>query len=66
MSFNEYKSAVAKELLDYGYTKAQIDKFLAKSDIDAIVRDTYEEYSEDGTAGTEPSATASCLDMLYE
>lgn len=66
MSFNEYKSAVAKELLDYAYTKEEIDKFLSKSKIAKVLRENYEEYSEQGTAGTEPIATASCLDMMYE
>ena len=66
MSFNEYKSAVAKELLDYGYTKEEIDKFINKPKIAKTVRETYEEYSEDGTAGCESVAVASCLDMMYE
>ena len=66
MSFNEYKSAVAKELLDYAYTKEEIDKFLSKPKITKVLRDNYEEYSEQGTAGCEPIATASCLDMMYE
>ena len=66
MSFNEYKSAVAKELLNYAYTKAEIDKFLVKPKIDKVMRDNYREFSEQGTAGTEPVATASCLDMMYE
>ena len=66
MSFNEYKSAVAKELLDYAYTKEEIDKFLSKSNIEKVLRENYAEYSEQGTAGCEPIATASCLDMMYE
>ena len=66
MSFNEYKSAVAKELLDYAYTKEEIDKFLNKPKIDKVLRENYEEFSEQGTAGCEPVATASCLDMMYE
>ena len=66
MSFNDYKSEVAKELLDYGYTKEEIDEFLSKPKIDKVVRDTYEEFSEQGTAGCEPIAMASCLDMMYE
>ena len=66
MSFNEYRSAVAKELLDYGYTKIEIEKYISKSDIDDIIRKRYTEYSEGGTAGCEPIAMASCLDMMYE
>lgn len=66
MSFNEYKSAVAKELLDYAYTKEEIDKFLTKPKINKAMRDNYREFSERGTAGTEPIAMASCLDMMYE
>ena len=66
MSFSEYKNEVAKELLDYSYTKEEIEKFLNKPKIEKVMRDNYEEYSEQGTAGTEPIATASCLDMMYE
>ena len=66
MKFNDYKSAVAKELLDYSYTEKEINEFLNRPKIAKVLRENYEEYSEQGTAGCEPTATASCIDMMYE
>lgn len=66
MSYNEFRSAVAKELEKYGYTKSEIAKYIAKPKTDKVMRLNYKEYSEKKTAGSEPTATASCLDMMYE
>ena len=66
MSFNEYKSAVSKELLKYGYTTDEINKFVNKANIDKVIRTNYEQYTGKRKAGCEPTATASCLDMMYE
>ena len=63
MSYNEFVTETKKAFTKMGYTDAETDKYFKAKE--SILRRNYEGFNERKVAGYSPSATASCLDMMY-
>lgn len=65
MSYNDFVKETKKVFSKYSYSKEEVEKYFNTKDVQEILRENYEGYTERGIAGYSPAATASCLDMLH-
>lgn len=65
MTYEDFTDEVAKLLKERGYTDEQIASYFKESDTQSILKTNYEGYSKEKFSSYSPSATASCLHMMY-
>lgn len=64
-TYDEYIAVIKRLFLEYEYTVEEREEFFSRSNIQEMLRNHYKEFCK-GIAGCEPSATANCLDLMYE
>ncbi len=64
-TYDEYIAVIKRLFLEYEYTVEERDEFFDRPNIQEMLRNHYKEFCK-GIAGCEPSATANCLDLMYE
>ena len=65
MTYEEYTKEAADYLKKRKFTDEQITSYFKEADTQEILKEHYEGYSTDKFDSYSPSATASCLYMLY-
>ena len=65
MSYNDFVNEVKNILADkYGYSADKSAKVLKDADSVKVLRTNYNAYNDKKYAGSNPLATASCIDMM--
>lgn len=65
MTYEQYQKETATAFKKCGYTDAETNKFFAEDKTQKVLYKHYEGYTKRNVQAYTPTATASCLDMMY-
>ena len=67
ISFAEYRAQVIRAFYKVsGYSEKDATPFLNSSKVESKIKSSYKYFTSSDIGGFEPSAVASCLDMMFE
>lgn len=65
ISYEDYVREVRKHFTVGAKNPKAVDEYFKKKDTVEVLKDSYKYYSTEDLAGTNPSAVANCLELLY-
>lgn len=65
MSYEDYVKEVRKHFTVGAKNPTEVEEYFKEKDTIEVLKDNYKYYSTKDLAGTNPSAVANCLELMY-